>query len=110
MLENYRHNVSNLPRNNVNITLANYVIKLLKSIYLYPILLVVGLYQTHWNDFTELVSNTLVSITSVPLDLRLEVTSGLRYKNRVRITSENYISSMLEISVIKPSKWSQKVT
>ena len=69
MLENLRQNVSNLHRNNVNIALANYVIKLLKSIYLYFSVLVVGLYQTHWNEITELVSFTLVSIMSFALEL-----------------------------------------
>ena len=44
-LENLRQNVSNLHRNNVNIALANYVIKLLKSIYLYFSVLVVGPYH-----------------------------------------------------------------
>ena len=34
MLENLRHNVSNLHRNNVNIALANYIIKLLKYIHI----------------------------------------------------------------------------
>ena len=37
-------NVSNLQQNNVNIALANYVIKQLKSIYLYPSVLMVGVY------------------------------------------------------------------
>ena len=69
MLENLRQNVSNLHRNNVNIALANYVIKLLKSIYLYFSVLVVGPYQTHWNEITELVSFTLVSIMSFALEL-----------------------------------------
>ena len=63
-------NVLNIRRNNVNIASANYVIKPLKSIYLYPSVLVVGLYQTYRNDITELVSIALVSITSVKLDLR----------------------------------------
>ena len=62
-------NVSNIRRNNANIASANYVIKPLKSIYLYPSVLVVGLYQTYRNDITELVSIALVSITLVKLDL-----------------------------------------
>ena len=62
-------NVSNIRRNIVNIASANYVIKPLKSIYLYPSVLVVGLYQNYRNDITELVSITLVSITLVKLDL-----------------------------------------
>ena len=53
-------NASNLRGNNVNIELANYVTKPLKSIYLYPIGLMVDLYQTHWNEITELVSIALV--------------------------------------------------
>ena len=40
--------VWNLRLNNVNIALVNYVIKQLKSIYLYPSVLVVGLYQTRY--------------------------------------------------------------
>ena len=40
-------NVSNLRRNSVNIVLGNYLMKPLKSTYLYPSVLVVGLYQTH---------------------------------------------------------------
>ena len=67
-------NVSNLRRNNVKIASANYVIKPLKSIYLYPTVLVVGLYQTYRNDITELVIIALVSITSVALDLRQVIT------------------------------------
>ena len=62
-------NVSNLRQNNVNIASENYVTKPLKSIYLYPSVLMVGLYQTCRNDITELVSIALVSITSVKLDL-----------------------------------------
>ena len=61
-------NVSNLSQSNVNIALANYVKKLLKSTYLYPSVLVVSLYQTHWKEVIELTSITLVSITSVLLD------------------------------------------
>ena len=57
-------NVSNLSLNKVNIVLANYTIQQFKSIYLYPSVLVVGLYQTHWNEITK-----LVSITSVGSDL-----------------------------------------
>ena len=63
-------NVLNLRRNNVSVASAYYVRKLLKSICLYPSVLVVGLYQTYQNDITELVSIALVSITSVKLDLR----------------------------------------
>ena len=37
-------NISNLRRKNLNISLANYVIKQLKSINLYPSVLVVGRY------------------------------------------------------------------
>ena len=65
--------VSNLRRNNVNIALGNYMIKPLKSIYLYPSVLMVGLYETHWSEITE-VSITLVSITSVALDLHQAIT------------------------------------
>ena len=64
---------NNLRRNNVNIALANYMIKPLKSIYLYPSVLMVGLYETHWNEITE-VSITLVSIMSVALDSRQAIT------------------------------------
>ena len=41
--------------------------------------------------------------------MSLEVTSGLRYKNRVRITSENYVRLTLESYIINPCKWNQKV-
>ena len=37
--------------------------------YLYPSVLVVELYQTHWNEILESVSITLVSATSIALDL-----------------------------------------
>ena len=37
------------------------------------------------------------------------VTLGLRYKNRVRITSESYVRLALGSYVIKPCKWNQKV-
>ena len=53
-------NVSNLRRNGVNIVLANYIMKQLKSNYLYPSMLLVGHYQTHLNEIAELVSITLV--------------------------------------------------
>ena len=66
-------NVSNLRRNNVNFALGNYMIKPLKSIYLYPSVLVVGFYETHWNEITD-VSITLVSLTSVALDLHQAIT------------------------------------
>ena len=36
--------------------------------------------------------------------------SGLRYKNRVRSTSESYVRLTLVKNVIKPSNWNQKVT
>ena len=78
-------NVSNLQQNNVNIALANYVIKQLKSIYLYPSVLMVGVYQTHWNQITKLVSITLVSITSV---------------SWIRFASGNYL--------LKPGKWNKE--
>ena len=68
---------SNLRRNNINIVSGNYVIKPLKSIYLWPSVLVVGLYQTYRNDITELVSIAFVSITSVKLDLR-QAKSGIK--------------------------------
>ena len=68
-LENLRHNVSDLRRNNVSIALANYVTKQLKSIYLYPNVLVIGFYQTLLNEITE-----LVSITSLALDLCQAIT------------------------------------
>ena len=80
-------NVSNIRRNNVNITSANYVIKPLKSIYLYPSVLVVGLYQTYQNYITELVSIALVSITSVKLDLR-QAKNGYVWKRN------NYVSKL----------------
>ena len=67
-------NVSNLLQNNVNIGLANYVMKPLKSTSLYPTMLVTGPYQTHWNEITELVSITLVSIRSFALDSRQAIT------------------------------------
>ena len=49
-------NVSNLRPNKAGIALANYLMNPLKSTYLKPIVLVVGLYQIHWNEITELVS------------------------------------------------------
>ena len=48
--------------------------KPLKSTYLYPSVLVVAFYQNHWNEFTELVSITLVSITSIALDFDQAIT------------------------------------
>ena len=36
--------------------------------------------------------------------------SGLRYKNRVRSTSESYVRLTLGRNVIKPCNWNQKVT
>ena len=80
-------NVSNIRRNNVNIASANYVIKPLKSIYLYPSVLVIGLYQTYRNGITELVSIALVSITLVKLDLR-QAKNGYVWK------SNNYVSKL----------------
>ena len=41
--------------------------------------------------------------------LRLEVTSGIRYKDHVRIRSESYVRLALGSYVIKPCKWNQKV-
>ena len=38
----------------------------------------------------------------------MEVKSGLRYKNHIRITSESYVRLTLGKSVIKPWKWDQK--
>ena len=40
--------------------LANYVIKQLKSTYLFPSMRVAGLNQTQWNEITELVGITIV--------------------------------------------------
>ena len=42
--------------------------------------------------------------------LRLEVTSGLRYKNYVWITSESYVRLALGSYIIKPCKWDQDIT
>ena len=42
--------------------------------------------------------------------LRLEVTSRLRYKNYVRITSESYVRLALGSYIIKPCKWDQDIT
>ena len=36
--------------------------------------------------------------------------SGLRYKNRVKITSKSYARLALGSHVIKPCKWNQEVT
>ena len=80
-------NVSKIRRNNVNIASANYVIKPLKSIYLYPSVLVVGLYQSYRNDITELASMALVSITLVKLDLRQAKNGYIRKRN-------NYVSKL----------------
>ena len=77
----------NIVRSNVNIVSANYVIKPLKSIYLYPSVLVVGLYQNYRNYITELVSIALVSITLVKLDLR-------RAKNGYVWKCNNYVSKL----------------
>ena len=67
-------NVSNLRRNKVDIALASYVMKPLKSSYLKLSVLEVGLYQTHWNEITELVLLSLVFIKSVTLDLQQAIT------------------------------------
>ena len=67
-------NVSNLRWNNLNIALANYVMKPLKSTYLYLSLLVIDLYQTHWNEIPESVTISIVSVASVSLDLRQAIT------------------------------------
>ena len=80
-------NVWNIRRNNVNIASANYVIKSLKSIYLYLSVLVVGLYQTYQNDITESVSIALVNITLVKLDLRQAKNGYVRKRN-------NYVSKL----------------
>ena len=80
-------NVSNIRRNNVNIASANYLMKPLKSIYLYPSVLVVGLYQTYQNDITELVSIALVSIILGTLDL-------YRAKNGFVWKRNNYVSKL----------------
>ena len=94
----------------------------MKSIYLDPSVLVVDLYQTHWNEITELVDIALVSITSISC---LRFTSGnyllkpykwnkenaiITFWSYVRITSESYVRLKLGTYVIKPCKWSQKVT
>ena len=42
--------------------------------------------------------------------LRLEVTSGLRYKNYVWTTSESYVRLALGSYIIKPCKWDQDIT
>ena len=73
-------NVSNLRQNNINMASANYVMKPLKSIYFYPSAFLVGLYKTHWNEITELVSIALVSITSVTIDLRQKIS----YYNHIK--------------------------
>ena len=39
----------------------------------------------------------------------MEVTSGLRYKNRVRIASESYLRLAFRSYVIKSCKWDQKL-
>ena len=80
-------NFSNIRRRNVNIASANHVIKPLKPIYLYPNVLVVGLYQTYRNDITELASIALVSITSAKLDLR-------QAKNGYALKRNNYVSKL----------------
>ena len=54
-------NVLNLRPNKAGIALASYLMNPLKSTYLKPIVLVVGLYQTHWNEITELVSAIIFS-------------------------------------------------
>ena len=80
-------NVSNLSLNDVNIALANYLIKQLESIYLYPSMLVVGLYQTHWKKIKKLESITLVSITSVSW-VRLVLGKPIKTKRN------NYVSKL----------------
>ena len=70
-LENLRnYECFEFKSTNINIASANDVIKRLKSICLYPSVLMVGLYQTHWNEITKLVSITFGSMTSVGLDLK----------------------------------------
>ena len=80
-------NVSDLSLNDVNIALANYLIKQLESIYLYPSMLVVGLYQTHWKKIKKLESITLVSITSVSW---VRLVSGKPIKTK----RNNYVSKL----------------
>ena len=114
-------NLSNLPRNNVNIALANYVIKQFKSIYLYPSVLVVDICQAR-NEFTELVSMTLVSITSIscvifasdnyllkPYKLNKE-NMVIRFRNKVIIMLGSYVRLTLGSYIIKPCKWDEKIT
>ena len=38
------------------------------------------------------------------------ITSGFRYKNHLRITSESYGRLVLISYLIKPCKWDQKIT
>ena len=47
---------------------------------------------------------------TITLQLRLEATSGLRYKNHVRITIESYVRLALGSYVIKLYKWDQEIT
>ena len=112
-------NLLNLPRNNVNIALANYVIKQFKSIYLYP---GVSLQNYRISELTELVSMTLVSIASIscvifasdnyllkPYKLNKE-NMIIRFRNKVMIMLESYVRLTLGSYIIKPCKWYQKMT
>ena len=114
--------VSNLRRKNVDNALANYVMEQLKSIYLYPNVLVVGLYQTHWNKITELESITFVSITSVSC---VRFASGnylfkpykwdkenvmIMFRIYVITALKRYVRLTLRSYVIKLCLWIQKVT
>ena len=75
-------------------------------------MLVVDLHQTYWNEITELVSIiTLVSITSVALDLRQAITyeghkqnkenAIITFQGYVRITLESCVRLTLGIYVTK---------
>ena len=79
----------------------------------------VGLYQNHCNDITELVSITLVSITSVALDLRQAITLKsykwnkenliITFRSYVRITLGSCVRLTLDSYVINYENEIKKV-
>ena len=83
-------------------------------------MLVVGLYQTHRNEITELVLLLLVCIKSVTLDLHQAITYEnhewkkenviITFLSYIRIALGSCVRLTLGSYVIKPPKWDQKIT
>ena len=87
-------NISHLCRNNVNIALANYLMKSLKSTCLYFSVFVVGFYQTHLNEITNSVSISFVSIMSLVYTCYILVPYKWNKEN-VIITFRSYVRIIL---------------